>query len=51
MKIKELLKKLKALDNKHDPASMHIEADDLLLEFIGSKKIKEAFKNIEKWYS
>ena len=29
----------------------HIDADNLLLEFINDKEITEAFENISKWYS
>ena len=47
-KLNELAKEtekdsIKAVDN-------HRYADELLLDFIGDKKVKKAFNSIERWY-
>jgi hypothetical protein len=44
---------LKALSEcfKGDEEINHIEADDLLLEYINDSEIKLAFESIKKWYA
>jgi hypothetical protein len=52
MSLSELISRLKALkDNNFDIEDRHIEADDLLLEFINIKEVKDAFDELEKWYA
>lgn len=46
-----LLKNLKSLSRDTDKEHVHIEADDLLLEYIGDDSIKRAFLSLELWYS
>jgi hypothetical protein len=48
----ELIKKLLKIafegsDEEHD----HVEADDLLIEYINDSDIKEAYEAIIKWYA
>ena len=47
-----LLMQLEALieKSKTDAEDAHIEADDLLLEFINDEKVSELYGKIEKWY-
>ncbi len=47
----KLIEYLKELKNHCDTESAHIEADNLLLEYICDDEITEAFKDIEKWYA
>ena len=47
---KELIKKLKKLQDNQNAELSHIEADDLLLDFIDNDEIRKAFDNIGKWY-
>lgn len=49
----KLIKKLSELEEKHEgeKESIHIAADDLLLEYINDKEIADAFNAIEKWYA
>lgn len=60
MNKKELVEKLKALKGKEinlfgnvtiDEEGNHIEADNLLLEYINDEEVTNAFKDIEKWYA
>ena len=61
MNKQELVKRLIKLDkyadadffstNHGDAEDWHIEADDLLLEYINDKDIKDAYDNISKWYA
>lgn len=48
-----LLRKLRIILKREnsDTELNHIEADDLLLEFINDKSITKLFKKINKWYS
>ena len=47
----ELINKLEALSGTDiDPEIAHVEADKLLIEFIGDSEIKEAFDGITKYY-
>lgn len=46
----ELIDKLSLLHTGDDERD-HINADDLLLEYINDKDISEAFECIEKWYA
>lgn len=50
---KELLDKLGKLSEKHDQdvEMLHMEADELLLKFIGDKEITDIFTYLEKWYA
>jgi hypothetical protein len=47
----ELIEKLKKLENSDDPEIAHINADDLLMEYIDDAEILSAFEQIPKWYS
>ncbi len=47
----KLIEYLKELKNHCDTESAHIEADNLLLEYINDDEITEAFKDIDKWYA
>lgn len=48
----ELLKQLRAMKgDSYDPETTHVEADKLLLEYIGSPAVNEAFAAIYKWYA
>ena len=49
--IDELIKQLKALQSGFDKESSHVQADQLLLEFIDDPRVTEAFKDIDKWYA
>ena len=51
MTIDELIVKLEELINCDDPEAAHMEADELLLEYINDKKVTEAFNSIRKWYA
>lgn len=47
----KLLENLKELKKSNDEESAHIEADNLLLEYINDDEITQAFKDINKWYA
>lgn len=57
----ELLKTLKEICNKineaeessgyYDLESSHLEADNLLLEYINDEAVTEAYNDIDKWYA
>ncbi len=53
----ELIKKLDAINGKHltgrlyDAENGHLEADELLLEYINDEGVNNAFDNVEKWYA
>lgn len=49
----ELLEKLIALQvlEKSDTCQAHINADKLLLEFIGDERIATAFWKVAKWHA
>jgi len=53
MSKQELVKALKAIVERKsgDPETDHIEADELLLEYIDNEEVKEAFGAIEMWYA
>ena len=51
MSISELVNKLKALKDYCDWDDRHYLADKLLLEFINIQAVKDAFDDLEKWYS
>lgn len=52
MNVEELIEKLKELQKSNNGKHMnHIEADNLLLDFIGDEDVYRAFKKIEKWYA
>lgn len=48
-----LLEQLKALEERsiNDSENAHIEADDLLLEFINDEEIVEIYGRIKKYYA
>lgn len=62
MTIEELVEKLTSLEKQPeyqwhhsgmtgiDHAQIHRDADNLLLEFIDSEEVTEAFENLERWY-
>ncbi len=50
MTIEELVEKLVALQANDDHEFAHIDADDLLLEYINDQRVTEAFNAIDKWY-
>jgi hypothetical protein len=47
----ELIEKLKAEAANRDKEVAHINADELLLEYINDSEIKEAYDAISKWYA
>ena len=49
----KLINKLKKLSRyvDRDFEYTHIKADELLIDYINDKEIKEAFDNVGKWYS
>jgi hypothetical protein len=49
--IEELIKQLKALQGGFDKEASHMQADQLLLEFIDNEDVSKAFENIDKWYA
>lgn len=51
MNKKELITKLKELAEDLDYEYAHGEADNLLIEYINDKEIKEAFDKVGKWYA
>lgn len=64
MKIEELIEELLKIKDRQDfcfaerqakkdgdPQDDHMEADELLLKYIGNEEVKEAFESIEKWYA
>ena len=51
MSISELVNKLKALKDDDNWDTRHEEADNLLLEFINIQVVKDAFDDLEKFYS
>lgn len=50
-KEEELIQKLKDLQDERDLEGRHITADELLLDYIGSDAVREAFDAIDKWYA
>ena len=48
---KDLIRRLKKLQDCGDTEIAHGQADDLLLEFINDEKVREAFDDIPKWYA
>ena len=50
MNKKELITKLKELAEDLDCEYAHVEADNLLIEYINDKEIKEAFDKVCKWF-
>ena len=47
----ELIAELLRLKNEADEEEAHIEADDLLLEYIADEEITAAFRAVPKWYA
>jgi len=50
-KIKERMDSDAEEDTYYYEEDAHIDADELLLEFINDEEILEAFESIPKWYS
>jgi hypothetical protein len=48
---RQLLKKLRELQETGDAERQHATADDLLIEYIGDPLIKKEYDLIEKWYA
>lgn len=46
-----LIRRLKKLQSSSDIEVAHIEADRLLIEYIGDKAIAKAFEDVPRWYS
>lgn len=51
MKKEELIEKLKAQQVQGDTEIRHVNADDLLIEYINDQEIKNAYDAIYKWYA
>ena len=51
MNKEELIEKLKKCEEDGDTESAHVEADDLLIEYINDPDIRKAYNDIGKWYS
>lgn len=47
----ELLDALASLGFEDNAEMIHINADDLLLKFIGDMEITEAYEKLPRWYS
>ncbi|MCK9556366.1 hypothetical protein M0R36_11250 [bacterium] len=47
----ELIKRLNEIKDEGGGEGGHMEADDLLLEYINDPDISKAFNEIERWYS
>lgn len=48
----ELIDRLKEIGSRQgDPESDHSNADSLLLDYINSQEVTDAFEAIEKWYA
>lgn len=50
-KLLVLVEKLKELQNYDDGERAHIDADELLLDFIADDNVREAYKKITRWYA
>lgn len=52
-KLETLIHNLNQLQrvSEHDAETAHVEADTLLLEYIGDPAVREAFRAIKKWYA
>ena len=46
-----LIEKLTALQATEDPEYAHIEADELLLDYIMDAEVRHAYTRIPKWYA
>lgn len=53
MTIEELRRKIRFIveHSKGDVEQDHVDADELLLEFIGDVEVASAYNDIEKWYA
>ena len=51
MNKRDLIEKLKKLQECIDKERAHSDADKFLLEYVGDEKVTEAFEKIEKWYA
>lgn len=47
----ELLKQLRKLHDTTDKEARHLAADALLLTYINSKAVADAFKKLGNWYA
>lgn len=50
MNKEKLIQKLKVLQGQRDIEATHIEADELLLQFIDDKDITKEYNAIDKYY-
>ena len=46
-----LIEKLTALQTTEDREGAHVEADELLLDYIMDAEIRHAYSQIPKWYA
>lgn len=53
MTIEELRESLEELaeDEDYEPENTHVEADRLLLEYIGDRRVTELFDALDKFYA
>lgn len=51
MSKKDLIKQLQEVKDFGDTENAHIEADDLIIEYINDPEIKKAYEEIDKWYA
>lgn len=51
MNKQELIEKLKELHSSVDYEIAHIEADNLLIEYINDEDIMKAFEQVPRWYA
>lgn len=47
----ELIQRLREIKNNSDKEMGHMEADSLLLDYIGDDEIAAAYESISKWYA
>lgn len=48
---RKLLKQLRALKNTGDTERDHVQADNLLIEYIDDPLITKAYDDLDKWYA
>jgi hypothetical protein len=51
MEKEELIKELEKLYENPDTEDAHFEADNLIIDYIDDREIKEAYENVSKWYA
>lgn len=47
----ELIAKLKDLQGPGDTENQHVQADELLIEYIADADIEAAYEEVDKWYA